>query len=275
MLSFEIDQLKCTSCYQCALDCPAHVIAMDGAYPTVATQKEAGCFKCQHCLAVCPTGALSILGRKPEDSIPLAENLPSPDQLERLIKGRRSIRSFRKENLPQDLLLRLVETANCAPTGVNARQVLFTVVDDLQVMEKLRQETMRRLADLAREGKLPQGRDYFNDCIRAWEEDGVDTIYRGAPHLVIASAPRNCPTPEADCLIALSYFEIFAQSLGVGTVWEGMARWIFSDLIPELRVKLGVPEDHLIGYVMAFGRPAISYRRSVQHPPAMMSRVTW
>jgi nitroreductase/NAD-dependent dihydropyrimidine dehydrogenase PreA subunit len=275
MLSFEIDQLKCTSCYQCALDCPANVIAMDGAYPTVATQKETACFKCQHCLAVCPTGALSILGKKPEESFPLAENLPSPDQLERLIRGRRSIRSFRKENLPQELLLRLVETANCAPTGVNARQVLFTVVDDLQVMEKLRQETMRRLADLAREGKLPQGRDYFNDCIRAWEEDGIDTIYRGAPHLVIASAPRDCPTPEADCLIALSYFEIFAQSLGVGTVWEGMARWIFSDLVPELRVKLAIPETHVIGYVMAFGRPAVSYRRSVQHPPAMMSRVTW
>jgi len=275
MLSFTIDRQKCNSCNQCALDCPARIITMEGAYPTIAPEKEGSCFKCQHCLAVCPTGAVSILGRKPEDSLTLAGQLADPDQLEMLIKGRRSVRRFRSENLEPELLLRLIETANYAPTGVNARQVLFTVVDNLEVMDQLRRETMQRLAGLAREGKLPKGREYFNDSIRAWEEEGIDTVYRGAPHLIVASAPRDCPTPEADCLIALSYFELFAQSLGVGCVWEGMARWIFSDLLPQLRLKLGIPENHLVGYVIAFGKPSVRYHRTVQHPPAAISRVTW
>jgi len=142
-------------------------------------------------------------------------------------------------------------------------------------MADLRRETMDGLARLMREGKLPLGRDYFNDCVRAWEEEGVDTIYRGAPHLIIASAPRDCPTPEADGLIALAYFELFAQSLGVGTVWNGLARWTFTELLPELRGKLGIPENHLICSVMAFGMPAVQYYRTVQRGPAQVARVSW
>lgn len=30
------------------------------------------CWRCQHCLAVCPQGAISIFGKKPEDSLPPA-----------------------------------------------------------------------------------------------------------------------------------------------------------------------------------------------------------
>lgn len=33
MLSFTIDQQKCTGCKRCVSDCPAHVIAMGEAYP--------------------------------------------------------------------------------------------------------------------------------------------------------------------------------------------------------------------------------------------------
>ena len=275
MLSFTIDQQKCTRCGQCALDCPVKIIAMDDCYPAIAAGKESSCLECQHCLAVCPTGAVSILGKNPEESISLAGNFPSPEEMEILIKGRRSVRQYRDENMKPELIQRLLDVSCHAPTGVNSRQVLFTVVDDKEIMAALRRETMVGLARLSREGKLPPGREYFNDCVRAWEEEGVDTIYRGAPHLIVASAPRDCPTPEADCLIALAYFELFAQSLGVGTVWNGLARWTFTELVPELCDKLGIPENYRIGYVMAFGIPEVHYHRTVQREPARVARVSW
>ncbi len=275
MLSFSVDRQKCTCCGQCALDCIVKIIAMDDGYPAISAEKESSCIECQHCLAVCPTGAVSILGRNPEESFPLAGNFPSPEEMEILIKGRRSVRQYRDENVKPELIQRLLDVSCHAPTGVNSRQVLFTVVDDKKIMAELRRETMEGLARLSREGKLPHGREYFNDCVRAWEEEGVDTIYRGAPHLIVASAPHDCPTPEADCLIALAYFELFAQSLGVGTVWFGLAKWTFTELVPELRGKLGIPENHLIGYVMGFGMPEVLYHRTVQREPARVARVSW
>jgi len=274
-VSFSVDRQKCTRCGQCALDCIVKIIAMDDGYPAISAEKESSCLECQHCLAVCPTGAVSILGKKPEESFPLAGNFPSPEEMEILIKGRRSVRQYLDENMKPELIQRLLDVTCHAPTGVNSRQVLFTVVDDKQIMAELRRETMEGLARLSREGKLPLGREYFNDCVRAWEEEGVDTIYRGAPHLIVASAPHDCPTPEADCLIALAYFELFAQSLGVGTVWFGLAKWTFTELVPELRGKLGIPENHLIGYMMGFGMPEVLYHRTVQRAPARVARVTW
>lgn len=273
MLGFNVDEQKCTRCGECVSDCPARIIAMTDGYPAVAPEKEAACLKCQHCLAICPTGAVSILGLVPENSRPLSGNYTAPDHLESLIEGRRSIRRYKDENLEPVLLQRLLEVAWHAPTGVNSRQVRFTVVDDRQKLAALRDEMMAGLARLVRDNALPEGLAFFANFVTLWEEEGVDTLFRGAPHFLVASAPRDLPSPLPDCLIALSYFDLFAQAKGVGTVWDGLAKLAINDLLPETRQTLGIPDDHLIGYAMAFGKPAVSYARTVQHGPAIIHRV--
>ena len=273
MLSFVVDEQNCTRCGQCVADCPARIISMvDGGFPVITPGKEAACYRCQHCLAVCPTGAVSILGLKPTGSRPLQGNFPDPEQLETLIKGRRSVRRYQEKNLEPELLQHLLEVAWHAPTGVNSRQVRFTVVDDRAKLALLRGEVMTGLSRLVRDNALPEGMEFYADFVRMWEEEQIDVIFRGAPHLLIASVPQQVPSPMPDCLIALSYFELFAQSHGVGTVWNGLAKWAINDLLPEIRSRLGIPEDHLIGYVMAFGKPAVRYARTVQHGPALISR---
>lgn len=273
MLKLEIDQDKCIRCGLCAQDCPVSIIDMQAGTPAIAPDQEIACFKCQHCLAVCPTGALAILGRKPEESRLLEGNLPDPDQLETLIKGRRSVRHYQDENLEPELLQRLLDVAWQAPTGHNARQVRFSLIDNKEAMARFRERTMATLAQVVRENRLPAGLEFFAEFVALWEKQGVDTVFRGAPHLLVASAPRACASPLPDCLIALSYFELFAQSLGIGTVWDGIAKWAINDLAPELRQTLGIPDDHLIGYVMAFGKPAVRYQRTVENGPANVVRV--
>lgn len=272
MLDFTVNFSACTRCGQCAIDCPPRIITMNGGYPAIAEEKEDLCYRCQHCLAICPTAAISILGIKPGDVTPLEGNYPRPRQMETLLKGRRSVRRYREENLEPQLIKHLLEVAWHAPTGVNARQVRFTVVDDREKMVALRGEVMAGLGRLLREGKLPEGFERFADFVRLWEDKGIDTIFRGAPHLLVASTPEKVPTPLPDCLIALTYFELLAQSHGVGTVWCGLAKWALNDLLPEFRARLGIPEDHLFGYAMMFGKPAVSYARTVRHQPALIHR---
>jgi hypothetical protein len=61
-----------------------------------------GCWRCQHCLAVCPVGAISIFDKKPENSLPLP-----PDEMrtymEQLITSRRSCRRFLDKNVELEL----------------------------------------------------------------------------------------------------------------------------------------------------------------------------
>jgi len=101
----------------------------------------------------------------------------------------------------------------------------------------------------------------------------VDVLFRGAPHLIVASVPAGVATPLPDCLIALSSFELLAQAHGLGTLWDGLATYAMRDLVPEARHTLGLPDDHLFGYAMLFGYPAVTYARTVQHPGPLVHRV--
>ncbi len=271
MNQFKIDETRCIQCGECATDCPAGVIAMQD-YP-VMTDEE-GCIRCQHCLAVCPTAAVSILDRDPDMSIFLKGNLPGPLQMAALIKGRRSVRRYQEANVPADLLDELLETAWHAPTGVNNQGVLFTVVRDRTVLASLRQEVHARVEKLAAAGGLPEGMvgRYLSLVLSAWKESENDVLFRGAPHLLITSSPASAPCPVQDAHIALATFDLLAQSRGLGTLWDGIFMMALG-LFPDLTRRLGIPEDHLVGYAMVFGLPAVQYHRTVQRGPARLNVV--
>ena len=42
--------------------------------------------------------------------------------------------------------------------------------------------------------------------------------------MIVVSAPPEESCAEQDGVIALSYFELYAQSLGIGTVWCGLVQ---------------------------------------------------
>lgn len=275
LINFSVDQELCVGCEACVADCPLLILTMDEGTPAVVSDRASMCIRCLHCLTVCPSGAVSIGGFTPGDCLEMEDMLPEADQMEALIRGRRSVRSYQDESIEPEVMERLLQVAWQAPTGVNARGVQFTVVDDREVMNRLRGAVMDRLAELVRADSLPEDFGFFAGFAKLWQEKGIDILFRGAPHLIITSAPKDCPCPEQDCIIALSYFELFAHSLGLGTVWDGLAKRAIIDLMPDLAAELGVPADHNFGYVMVFGKPAVEYHRTVPLRPAAINRVSF
>lgn len=272
MLKFEIDQSRCIQCGLCAGDCPVKIISLDSGYPAIAAEKESLCLRCQHCLAICPTAALSILGHEPQQAQPLQDLFPAPEALEALIRGRRSVRQYRDENLDPALIQRLLDQAWQAPSGQNRQQVLLTLIDDKDVMARFRAETYRELGKLIEAGQLPQRLAVLGRFVALWQEKGVDVLFRNAPHLLMASAPRSSPTPMPDCLIALSFFDLAAQNMGVGTLWNGFVDWTLG-LQPQLQRCAGIPEDHLFGYALVFGPSAVTYQRTIDKGVAQVNRI--
>jgi nitroreductase/NAD-dependent dihydropyrimidine dehydrogenase PreA subunit len=270
MLDFAIDESRCIQCGECAADCPVRIIDVSQGLPRISEQRQGLCIRCQHCLAVCPTAALSILGVNPDES---AEILPpSPEGLENLIKSRRSVRRYRSEAVERAVLDRLMEAVAYAPTGKNERKVRFTLVDDPEVMARIRVMTMEGIRRAVDEDGLPDGMEFFAKFLTAWDQ-GRDIIFREAPHMLIASSPREATAGEADPFIALSYFELMAASLGLGTVWCGYARWALQSVVPELGRRLGIPSDHRSMYAVMFGWPAVRYARAVQREAQGLHRV--
>ena len=274
MLDFTIDVETCIGCGQCSTDCPAMIIGMETGIPTIAQDLEQFCIRCMHCVAICSEGSVSILGYSPDQGMQLpSELMPKPEQVEMLIKGRRSMRNYRDENIDPSVIEKLLEVAGHAPSGHNDRELLYTLVDDKGIVFDIREEAFAGLEKLVQEEKLPQGMEMFVDIMDAWKTSGIDILFRGAPHLLIVSGLKESASPLHDSIIALTTFELFAQSMGVGTIWNGLATLTITELVPALKKRLGIPEDHKIGYVMGFGYPAIQYEKTVNRGKPQVNRV--
>lgn len=275
MIEFVVDMEKCTRCGECVKDCPVGIIALEDSGPSLIADKVKLCLKCQHCLAICPTAAISVLGRNPDDSQPLTGHLPAAEEVETLIRGRRSVRRFAPEPVAGETIDRLLRTAAHAPTGRNNLGVLFTVIEDQSTMKQLRDETLAGIREAAEAERLPKGLEFFAGIVKAWDR-GADIIFRNAPHLLIVSTPKAGPTPAADGYIALATFELMANSLGLGTMWNGFATWALVDIAPQVGAKLGIPETHELIYAMSFGQPAVQYCRTVQRDQdANIHQLVW
>jgi nitroreductase/NAD-dependent dihydropyrimidine dehydrogenase PreA subunit len=262
-LNFVVDAGRCVQCDACVRDCPSAIIVRDGPAPAVPVEPEDGCLECQHCLAICPTGALSIFGLKPEDSLPLAGGLPTRKHMKTFVRGRRSVRRYKSENVDRALMDELLADLAHAPTGCNDRDLTFSIVDDRAVMAKLLERLATALEEGARAGRtIPE---FLADAAAAYRRDGTDEFFRSGPHLLVVSHGEKATTGAEDVVLALAYFELLAQSAGLGTVWCGFLKFAV-DAAPELREVLGVGPSAYF-YPMVFGYPAVKYARTVQRDP--------
>ena len=269
MLDFIVDESRCTRCGQCVRDCVAKIITRSGSeIPRIRPEHEANCIRCQHCLAVCPEAAVSIFGLHPADSQPLKDDsFPALDKILTLVRGRRSVRQYRDENVDQGLLRQLLGTLGNAPTGVNRGALTFSVIDDRETMRRFRAKAYDLLGEAVASGRVPGHHSGFlQEVASAWREKAEDAIFRGAPHLLAVSAGPDSACPQEDVTLALAYFELMAQCAGLGTVWCGLAKWAM-EAVPELREAAGIARDSSY-YVMLFGLPAVHYPRTVQRDGA-------
>lgn len=259
---FRADPDKCIGCGQCVRECVAGIVGLEDGLARVAPADMDGCIGCQHCLAVCPTAAVSVLGLNPADSVGLAGFTPDAGNLELLVKGRRSVRQFRPEPVPKELLEKILKATAYAPTGVNARSRRFIAIRDEALLHEFRDRVCKKLA--ASRDRFPEEAAWLVEAAEDFLNSGDDMIFRSAPHLLVATVEKDAPCADVDPVIALSYFDLIAQANGVGTVWAGMIANILRH-IPECRAWLGIPESHAVGYAILFGMRGVSYPRAAQY----------
>jgi nitroreductase/NAD-dependent dihydropyrimidine dehydrogenase PreA subunit len=255
-----VDQEKCNRDGICAAVCPPQIIELRGeGFPESVAGTDTLCISCGHCVAVCQTGALSHARIPVVECVPIREELhASAEVIEQFLKKRRSIRTFEGKTVPRELLEHLIDTARWAHSAVNTQPVRWTIVYD--------GSRVKHLAGLLAEWVRKEG--FAPHYVAAWDR-GKDTMLRGAPHLVVATASAENPWAQVDSVIALTYLELAAQAHGLGTCWAGILTRAaaFNSAVTEyLKLEAG----HKVCGAVMLGYPKYRYHRIPKRNTAVL-----
>mgnify|MGYP006286955155 CR=1 FL=1 len=262
MYTINIDISKCRNDGLCLEVCPRGLFieAVDGL-PRLTDNADERCIACGHCIAICPGEAITVNGLTARDCDPIEEKLAvSKEQVVQLFRSRRSIRSYKNEQVDPFTIEYLIDMTRWAPTAKNLQPVHWIVFQN--------RDDVVKLADMTIEWM--RGKEILPYIIDAYDK-GRDVINRGAPCLLIAHASEKGCKPVEDCTIALSIIESSVHAFGLGACWAGYFMSAAKEHQPVIDF-LDLPLDHHIFGALMLGKPKYKYQRI---PPREKAKVQW
>ena len=250
----------CTTCGSCVNVCPNNIIQRDADNsPVIHPTLE--CISCGHCIAVCPTGAMNIgTELNPagfSDTKLLATHLSS----------RRSIRVWKNNPVTKEECEELIRIAAYAPSGCNSRPVKWVVVNDPAKVRAFVSASAEALRTVQKEHPMY---GLATGLLRKLDA-GNDILCRNAPALLIVVTQSKADTGMVDSIIALTYADVYAPSIGIGTCWAGFVM-ILLGVFPQLQNVLGIPEGYKPQFALLAGHPKYTFKSI---PPREMPEIFW
>ena len=196
----------------------------------------------------------------------------SEAQAVQFLRSRRSIRFYTEKPVERETIQRLIEVARYAPTGGNSQLVEWVAISGSARIHEISAAAVRCLREmLDKDPSIAVAAPYLPTTLANFDA-GYDSILRNAPALLIASAPKEASNGMVDLTMALSYLDLLAPVMGLGTCWAGLLqRAILSS--PSLKESLGVPPAHPYHYPMMLGYPNVKfYRLPERKPPKITFR---
>lgn len=146
------------------------------------------------------------------------------------IKTRRSIRKYKSDPVPQELLDKIIEAGLYAPSGMGRQSTIIISVTNKEVRDRL--------------SKL-------NASIMGSDADP----FYGAPAVLVVLVDKNCPTGVYDGSLVMQNLMLEAHELGLGSCWIHRAKEEFE--MPEgkeILKSLGIEGEYegighcIVGY---------------------------
>lgn len=155
------------------------------------------------------------------------------------IKSRRSIRKYKSDPVPKELLEKIIDAGLYAPSGMGQQAVIIISVTNKEVRDKLSKLNAKIM--------------------------GTDTDpFYGAPAVLIVLANKERPTYIYDGSLVMQNLMLAAHALGLGSCWIHRAKEEFE--LPEGRELLN--SLGITGEYEGIGHCIIGYTDGEEPSPA-------
>lgn len=285
----KIDNNKCTSCETCYDVCPNYVFGItDTGRRRIEVKYPFQCCECGHCICLCPSGAITNTFASLEEFKELKHVNLEPDLLMNLMLVRRSVRNFKPEAVPKEIIERLLQAAKHAGTSSNEQSEGFIVIQDREFLKKLEIIVVDVLwnAGIKYLGKkrglaisllsmmygpdiVRQARTYY-EIIQHRRQNGErhgndkigGMIFRNAPAVIVVHGERKNTLGATNSALAIRNMELLALTLGLGTCWVGFLR-IAAEKSRKINEYLELPNSRTVYGALMIGYPKHSYMHKI------------
>lgn len=186
--------------------------------------------------------------------------------VEEAVRERRSIRKFRKEAVPPEMVLKILEAARLAPSGSNRQPWRFLVVTRDEEKRELRRICLNQahvegapvviaaFVDLdayAEKASLKRYEEFTE--IQADFSGDISTPEKLRDFLMPAGETdpgRLFSHARADVYIAVEHMALMATALGLGSCWIG----VFSDR-KAVNALFNLPDNLRVAALLVVGYP--------------------
>jgi nitroreductase len=226
-----------------------------------------------------------------DDFFKLPHHTVGDEQFSGFLSSRRSVRVFKDDPVPREMLEKIVEIISLAPMSFPPHKVQVTVMQKRETIERALPLMVKFYEELSRKMDNPfirwvirrkAGQEAFDSLQShvlpslAWRLPDMkaglgDTITRGAPSMLVFHARREAMGQTADGWIALTYGLLAAHALGLGAtaidlVPPAIAR------SPELREMFEIPRENRVLASMIVGYPRYRFQRGIRR---RLANVNW
>jgi nitroreductase len=195
------------------------------------------------------------------------------------LKMRRSRREFKDQDVPREVIDKLLAAAVQAPNGCNRQNVQYTVITNRQVLKEMSEKITEQTVQFMKLIGNPVGRFLFRlfcpslfremepylplmDQIAALAGSGLDVVAYNAPCVILVHTEKHDMCGSEDSVYAAANIQYAAETLGLGTCCVG---FITGPINADKRLKrlVHLPLDHRIQTCLVLGYPEFKYGRSV------------